>query len=161
MTAAERENYQKFFTRLEEKLKSEEDWLSNMANLAALIYQELPKINWAGFYLRRRGEDLKLGPFQGKPAVSEITVGNGVCGTAVADAEAQLVDNVHEFPGHIACDCESESELVIPIWLNNEIIGVLDIDSPVRARFTTRDQDMLEKALEKLLTASDFSDFKV
>ncbi len=161
MAAAKGEDYQEFLAKLEDRLSSESDWLSNMANLAALIYQELPEINWAGFYLRRKGEDLQLGPFQGKPAVSKIAPGRGVCGTAVAEAEAQLVDNVHEFPGHIACDCESESELVIPIWLDREIIGVLDIDSPVRARFTSRDQDMLEKAVEKLLAASDFTDFKV
>lgn len=149
-----------FLTALKEKISSESDWLSNMANFSALIYQKFPKINWVGFYLLRKDKNiLQLGPFQGLPAVSKIEVGDGVCGTAVAEEEVQRVDNVHEFPGHIVCDCASESELVIPIWLDQKIIGVLDVDSPIRARFSEEDQQLLVKALKELVTNSDFKDF--
>ena len=127
--------------------------IANLANASALLWQELPQINWAGFYLMEDGA-LVLGPFQGKTACIRIPVGKGVCGTAVAENASQLVPDVHAFPGHIACDSASESEVVIPIRNGNEIYGVLDIDSPVKGRFTqedlaglTRFVAVLEKAL--------------
>ncbi len=126
---------------------------ANLANASALLWQELPQLNWAGFYKMEDGR-LVLGPFQGKPACIVIPVGRGVCGTAVAQNQTQRIANVHEFPGHIACDCASNSEIVIPIHKNCKIWGVLDIDSPVFDRFTAHDQAGLEefvKILEKAL----------
>lgn len=116
--------------------------LANLANASALLNQALTDINWVGFYLMQDGI-LVLGPFQGKPACVEIPVGSGVCGTAVERDEVMLVQNVHEFPGHIACDSASNSEIVIPIHKDGEIIGVLDIDSPIPARFDEEDKDGL------------------
>ena len=127
--------------------------VANLANAAALLWQRLPDINWAGFYKMEKGI-LVLGPFQGKPACIEIPVGRGVCGTAVAEDATQLVYDVHEFPGHIACDCASNSEIVVPIHVNGEIWGVLDIDSPNVGRFTEVDKEGLErfvKVLEQVL----------
>ena len=114
-----------------------------LSNAAALIWDTLEDINWAGFYLMKDGK-LQLGPFQGKPACTVIEVGKGVCGTAVAEAGTQLVKNVHEFPGHIACDSASNSEIVIPVHSGGSICGVLDIDSPLLGRFTEEDRDGLE-----------------
>ncbi|MBO5256133.1 MAG: GAF domain-containing protein [Clostridia bacterium] len=127
--------------------------IANLANASALLYQTLDNLNWAGFYLMENGQ-LVLGPFQGKTACIEIPVGRGVCGTAVARGETILVKNVHEFPGHIACDSASNSEIVVPIRKNGEIIGVFDIDSPLLGRFTEDDQAGLEefvRILEKNL----------
>ena len=127
--------------------------IANLANASALLWQALGDINWAGFYLLE-GDILVLGPFQGKPACIEIPVGKGVCGTAVAEEKTQLVADVHQFPGHIACDSASNSEIVIPIYKNSRIFGVLDIDSPLFGRFTREDQAGLElfvKTLEKSL----------
>ena len=129
--------------------------VANLANVSAAIWQEMDRINWAGFYLMEGGS-LVLGPFQGKPACIEIPVGKGVCGTAVAEGKTQLVEDVHQFPGHIACDCASNSEIVVPMYKNGEIFGVLDIDSPYYARFTAEDQAGMEelvKVLEKNLFA--------
>ena len=112
---------------------------ANLANAAALLWEHLPNINWAGFYKMEDGR-LVLGPFQGKPACMVIPVGRGVCGTAVAQDAAQLVENVHAFPGHIACDSASNSEIVIPIHKAGKIWGVLDIDSPDLGRFTEADR---------------------
>ena len=117
---------------------------ANLANAAALLWQELPCINWAGFYKMEDGA-LVLGPFQGKPACVRIPVGKGVCGTAVAEDRTQLVYDVHQFPGHIACDCASNSEIVVPIHLRGKIWGVLDIDSPQVGRFTEADRTGLER----------------
>lgn len=117
---------------------------ANLANAAALLWQELPGINWAGFYKMTDGA-LVLGPFQGKPACILIPVGKGVCGTAVAEDRIQLVPDVHQFPGHIACDCASNSEIVLPIHVRGEIWGVLDIDSPHIGRFTEEDREGLSK----------------
>ncbi len=126
---------------------------ANLANASALLWQNLENINWAGFYKMMDGQ-LVLGPFQGKPACILIPVGRGVCGTAVAEDCTQLVYNVHDFPGHIACDCASNSEIVVPIHVNGTIWGVLDIDSPSIGRFSEEDKigleqfvSMLEKAL--------------
>lgn len=123
--------------------------VANLANASALLWQELPEINWAGFYKMTDGA-LVLGPFQGKPACIRIEVGRGVCGTAVAENSVQLVCNVHDFPGHIACDCASNSEIVLPIRVNGEIWGVLDIDSPLVGRFTEDDKIGLEKFVRVL-----------
>ena len=122
---------------------------ANLANAAALLWQELPDINWAGFYKMTEGA-LVLGPFQGKPACIRIPVGSGVCGTAVAQDRVQLVYNVHDFPGHIACDCASNSEIVLPIHVKGQIWGVLDIDSPTVGRFTQADREGLEKVVQVL-----------
>ena len=113
--------------------------VANLANASALLWQEMPDLNWVGFYKMTDGK-LVLGPFQGKPACIEIPVGRGVCGTAVAEDTVQLVYDVHQFPGHIACDCASNSEIVLPIHVNGEIWGVLDIDSPSIGRFTEADK---------------------
>lgn len=124
-------------------VEGEGDAIANMANLSALLWQALPEINWVGFY-RRVGEELVLGPFQGKPACVRISWGKGVCGTAAATGEAQLVPDVHAFPGHIACDAASRSELVIPLRSpDGTITGVLDLDSPLPGRFTQEDLEGL------------------
>lgn len=127
--------------------------IANLANASALLWQELGDINWAGFYLLE-GNVLVLGPFQGRPACIEIPVGKGVCGTAVAEGKTQLVPDVHQFPGHIACDCASNAEIVIPLRKDGQIIGVLDIDSPTYDRFQPQDAAELEafcRILEKNL----------
>ena len=132
--------------------------IANLANASALLWQELPEINWAGFYLMEDGA-LVLGPFQGKTACIRIPVGKGVCGTAVAENAAQLVPDVHAFPGHIACDSASESEIVIPIRNGAEIYGVLDIDSPIKGRFSEEDLNGLTRfvqVLEKALFGVEF-----
>ena len=116
---------------------------ANLANAAALLYHTLDGVNWAGFYLLE-GDTLVLGPFQGRPACIEIPVGRGVCGAAVAEGKTQLVRDVHQFPGHIACDSASNSEIVVPIRVGGEIVGVLDLDSPHIGRFTEEDQAGLE-----------------
>ena len=119
-------------------------FISNLANLSALIYETLEDINWAGFYLAE-GDKLHLGPFQGKTACVEIPFGRGVCGTAAIENKTQLVADVHKFPGHIACDSASRSEIVVPINHGGRVIGVLDIDSPVPARFSGEDKAGLEE----------------
>lgn len=116
---------------------------ANLANAAALLYHTLDGLNWAGFYLLE-GDTLVLGPFQGRPACIEIPVGRGVCGTAVAEGKTQLVPDVHQFLGHIACDSASNSEIVVPIRADGKIVGVLDLDSPYIGRFTEEDQAGLE-----------------
>ena len=118
--------------------------VANLANASALLWQEMPDINWVGFYKMEDGA-LILGPFQGKPACIRIPVGRGVCGTAVAEDAVQLVYDVHQFPGHIACDCASNSEIVLPIHVKGQIWGVLDIDSPHIGRFTEADRAGLSK----------------
>ena len=122
---------------------------ANLANVSALLWQEMPDINWVGFY-KMMGGKLVLGPFQGKPACIEIPVGKGVCGTAVAEDAIQLVYDVHQFPGHIACDSASNSEIVLPIHVKDEIWGVLDIDSPYVGRFSEADREGLEKVVQVL-----------
>ena len=121
----------------------ERDPVANMANLAALVWQLVPDLNWAGFYRMIEGE-LVLGPFQGKPACIRIPLGQGVCGTAAAEAASQLVPDVHAFPGHIACDADSRSELVVPLLRTGRVIAVIDLDSPLPARFDAADQAGIE-----------------
>ena len=133
-------------------LSGERDFIANAANTAALIYDALPGLNWAGFYLYKSGE-LVLGPFQGKPACVRIAIGKGVCGTAAARRETVVVEDVHAFPGHIACDSASNSEVVIPLLLHGELLGVLDLDSPNLARFAGVDARGLER-LAKIFVES-------
>ena len=140
--------------QLRSLLEAERDPVANMANMAALLYQSLPEINWAGFYILKNNH-LVLGPFQGKPACVRIPLGKGVCGTAAARQETLLVPNVHEFTGHIACDGASNSEIVVPIVHNGQIWGVLDIDSPVLNRFAEADRQGLEQAVQLFIKASD------
>ena len=139
--------------RLESLTKDIPYEIANLANASALLWQALPDINWAGFYKMVEGQ-LVLYPFQGKTACVRIQVGKGVCGTAVAEDKTQLVADVHQFPGHIACDSASNSEIVVPIHVSGEIWGVLDIDSPYLNRFTEEDREGLESfvaELEKIL----------
>ena len=127
-----------------ESLSENVEWdVTVISNAAALLWDSLEDINWAGFYLMKDGK-LLLGPFQGKPACTVIEVGKGVCGTAVAEDKTQLVKNVHEFPGHIACDSASNSEIVVPVHAEGSVYGVLDIDSPLLGRFSEEDRDGLE-----------------
>jgi L-methionine (R)-S-oxide reductase len=132
----------------------ERDAIANAANLSALIYNGLPDLNWAGFYLHKQGE-LVLGPFQGKPACIRIALGRGVCGTAASTRTTQLVMDVHEFPGHIACDAASNSEIVVPLVAGDRLIGVLDLDSPNIARFDADDRAGLEQLAALWVAASD------
>jgi len=134
----------------------ESDGLANAANLAALVYEALPQLNWAGFYFLRGGE-LVLGPFQGKVACVRIALGRGVCGTAAKRRETIVVPDVHEFPGHIACDSASRSEIVVPLLNAGELLGVLDLDSPELGRFDQEDAEGLGEAVQLLLAASDMS----
>lgn len=129
----------------------ESDAIANMANTAALLWEHLPDINWVGFYRMIDGE-LVLGPFQGKVACIRIALGAGVCGAAAASGVSQLVDDVHSFPGHIACDAASASELVVPIKVGERVIGVLDIDSPILARFDGQDREGMEEIAALLAT---------
>jgi GAF domain-containing protein len=135
--------YEELARDLAALLAGESDLVANAANTAALIYDALPGLNWAGFYLYRSGE-LVLGPFQGKPACVRIAMGRGVCGTAAARRETVRVEDVHAFPGHIACDSASNSEIVIPLIRGADLLGVLDLDSPLHARFGAADAHGLE-----------------
>jgi L-methionine (R)-S-oxide reductase len=133
-------------------LAGERDLIANAANTAALIYDALPDLNWAGFYLYKEGE-LVLGPFQGKPACVRISIGKGVCGAAAARRETLRVEDVHAFPGHIACDSASNSEIVIPLLRGDELLGVLDLDSPKLARFQPADTRGLETLARIFVTS--------
>ena len=130
----------------------EPDVIANMANLAALIWQFVPELNWAGFY-RAIGDELVLGPFIGKPACLRIAWGNGVCGTAAADRVTQIVADIIEFPGHIACDAETRSELVVPILVDGQVFAVIDLDSPHRGRFDAEDAAGIERIAAIAATA--------
>jgi len=131
--------YRDLASALQGLVAGEPDGIANMANAAALIWETLPDLNWAGFY-RNVGGELVLGPFQGRPACIRIKFGEGVCGAAAATKQVQRVDDVHAFPGHISCDSASNSELVVPIVRDGELIAVLDLDSPKHARFTAEDE---------------------
>jgi L-methionine (R)-S-oxide reductase len=134
----------------------ERDFLANMANCTALLFHGLDELNWAGFYLLKRGQ-LVLGPFQGRPACVRIDVGGGVCGTAAARRETIVVPDVHRFQGHIACDERSRSEVVVPLLIETHILGVLDLDSPRLGRFDGEDARGLEEFVRVLLASSDVS----
>src|SRR5947209_8989912 len=144
------ELYRDLARQLAALLAGETDFIANAANTAALIYHGLPDLNWAGFYFRN-GAELVLGPFQGKPACVRIPVGKGVCGTAAARGTTILVPDVHDFQGHIACDPASRSELVVPLIENGRVSGVLDLDSPLPARFNELDRDGCEQLVAVLL----------
>ncbi|HSJ38602.1 MAG TPA: GAF domain-containing protein [Planococcus sp. (in: firmicutes)] len=144
------EKYSMLGKQLDALLTGETNRIANLSNAAALLNQFLERINWAGFYLMEDGE-LVLGPFQGLPACVRIQVGRGVCGTAVSEKKTMLVEDVHQFPGHIACDAASRSEVVVPLIKDGEVIGVLDIDSPELSRFTDEDQKGLEAFTETLM----------
>jgi L-methionine (R)-S-oxide reductase len=138
-------------------LDGERDPIANAANLAALLYWTLPGLNWAGFYFLRQPNELVLGPFHGKPACVRIPVGRGVCGTAVAEGKTQIVADVHAFPGHIACDAASRSELVIPLLWKGCSFGVLDLDSPLPDRFDPTDAAGCGQLVDLFLHGSDFA----
>lgn len=144
--------YAQLVAELKSLLEGEPDVIANLANAAALLFHSLTDINWAGFYLLKNGE-LVVGPFQGKPACVRIALGKGVCGTAAAQRASVIIANVHEFPGHIACDSASNSEIVVPLIRRGELLGVLDIDSPRFSRFDAEDQAGLERFAEVLINA--------
>lgn len=157
--AIQAENKAEFYRELTGQLRAlltgERDWLANLANTSALIFHRLPELNWAGFYLWRGGE-LVVGPFQGKPACVRIASGRGVCGGAVAQRRSLVVADVHAFPGHIACDVASRSELVVPLLRGATLLGVLDLDSPQPGRFDEEDRAGCEELMAVLLEATDF-----
>lgn len=138
------EFYRELASQLSALLAGEKDGVANAANTSALIFQALPNLNWAGFYMLQSPDELVLGPFQGKPACVRIAVGRGVCGTAVAETRSILVEDVHAFPGHIACDVASRSELVVPLFRDGKVLGVIDLDSPMQGRFDADDQAGIE-----------------
>jgi GAF domain-containing protein len=151
---AKAEIYRELALQARGLFEGERDWLANAANLASLIYGGLDNLNWSGFYLLKEGE-LVLGPFQGKPACVRIALGKGVCGTAAEGRETLVVADVEEFPGHIACDVASRSEIVVPLIKDGRLIGVLDLDAPIPARFDVEDRAGLEALAQLWLAASD------
>ena len=156
MTNVKETNYLMLTKQLKSLIEDEHHLIAILSNTSALINDHLDQVNWVGFYLIEDNE-LILGPFQGHPACVHIEIGKGVCGTAVSEDATQRVSDVHQFPGHIACDANSKSEIVIPIHVNDKIICVLDIDAPIKDRFTWDDQEGLEQVvqiLEKQLNQS-------
>jgi len=147
--------YRDLANQLAAVLEGERDAIANAANLSALVFEQVPDLNWAGFYFLRSPAELVLGPFQGKVACVRIAVGKGVCGTAVAEERTMLVPDVHAFPGHIACDAISRSELVVPLISGGRVIGVLDLDSPRPGRFDGDDQRGFERLAEIYVRSSD------
>jgi GAF domain-containing protein len=154
MLSEKQQFYQSLAQQVAALLQGERDFLANMANIAAILFQELPDVNWAGFYLLK-DKDLVLGPFQGKPACTRIAPGKGVCGAAAERRETMVVENVNKFPGHIACDPASKSEIVVPLVKSGHLIGVLDIDSALFACFDDEDRGGLEEISRLLLEATD------
>src|SRR5215208_606987 len=153
-TASKAARYRELASELEALLGGERDFIANAANTASLLFHGLPELNWAGFYLMRGGE-LVLGPFQGKPACVRIAVGRGVCGTAVSKRISIVVPDAHAFPGHIACDSASNSELVTPLVRDGQILGVIDLDSPQLNRFDDEDKLGCKVLTQILLSSSD------
>jgi L-methionine (R)-S-oxide reductase len=150
------ELYRQLAEQLQALLFGESDLIANAANTAALIYNALPDINWAGFYFLK-DDELVLGPFQGKPACNRIPLGKGVCGTAAAEKKTIIVPDVQKFPGHIACDTASNSEIVIPLIKDNNLLGVLDIDSPALGSFNAEDQKGLKRLAEIFIEKSEIA----
>jgi L-methionine (R)-S-oxide reductase len=146
------ELYENLVLQLHSLLAGERDFIANAANFASLLYNSLPDLNWAGFYFLQ-GEELVLGPFQGKPACVRIAIGKGVCGVAAAQRETIIVANVHDFPGHIACDSASNSEIVVPLVKDGRLLGVLDLDSPQFARFDDGDAEGLNRLAAEFIGA--------
>ena len=154
-----KKQYELINAQVQALISGESDMIANMANIAAVLFNNLEQVNWAGFYLHKQ-EQLVLGPFQGQPACIRIPMGKGVCGTAASRRETMVVMDVHEFAGHIACDAASNSEVVVPIVVNDQLIGVLDIDSPIAARFDDDDRVGLETLVsifEASITAAEVS----
>ena len=149
MTTTKETNYNLLGKQLASLIEDETNLIAILSNTSALLNDNLDQINWVGFYLIENNE-LILGPFQGHPACVHISIGKGICGTAVANNQTQLVDDLNTFPGHIACDANSKSEIVVPIHVDNEIIGVLDIDAPITQRFSKGDQQGLEEIVSIL-----------
>ncbi|WP_251942789.1 GAF domain-containing protein [Staphylococcus sp. Marseille-Q5304] len=147
MTEMKQTNYDLLQKQVESLIEDESNLIAILSNISALLNDTLPQINWVGFYLINENE-LILGPFQGHPACMHIPIGKGVCGTAVQDDTTQCIDDVHAFPGHIACDANSKSELVIPVHKDNDVIGVLDIDAPIKGRFSETDATELKKVVQ-------------
>ena len=152
MAKTKEQLYDELQQEVEAILAGETDLIANLANVASLIYNKLPGVNWSGFYLLKE-EELVLGPFMGKPACVRIPVGRGVCGAAAKTRFPQVVEDVHEFEGHIACDYASNSEIVLPLIVNDELIGVLDLDSPDKARFDNVDLEGLKVVAAKVEAA--------
>lgn len=149
-TGKKTENYQLVIKQLNALLEGESNQVANLSNASALLNQFLDRVNWVGFYLAD-GEELVLGPFQGLPACVRIPFGKGVCGTAASERKTQRIADVHSFPGHIACDAASQSEIVIPLLKDGRVLGVLDIDSPEKDRFDETDEKMLEAFVAALV----------
>lgn len=149
-------NYELMAKQIRSLAEIDRDFVPLLSNAAAILWEGLERVNWVGFYLMDKGS-LLVGPFQGRAACVRIEVGKGVCGTAVARDQVQRVEDVHKFPGHIACDSASRSEIVLPIHSGGRIVGVLDIDSPERARFTAEDERGLALVVEALESVADFS----
>ena len=141
------DQYEKLAAQLSSLLAGERDLIANAANFSSLIFNSLPDLNWAGFYFAKDGE-LVLGPFQGQPACVRIKIGQGVCGAGAVKCETVIVPNVHEFPGHIACDSASNSEIVVPVMKDARLLGVLDLDSPTVDRFSEQDATGLERLVK-------------
>ncbi|MFZ3152453.1 GAF domain-containing protein [Pseudomonas sp.] len=148
------DGYSLLVAQLQALLAGERDFIANAAQFSAFLFQELSDLNWAGFYLAR-GEELVLGPFQGKVACVRIAFGRGVCGAAAATGQTQRVEDVHAFAGHIACDSASNSELVVPLFKDGRLLGVLDLDSPSLARFSSADQAGIERLVEVFVELTD------
>jgi L-methionine (R)-S-oxide reductase len=149
-STSKRETYELLIAQAKALIEGETDLIANLANVSALIWQSLPDLNWAGFYLWK-GDELVLGPFQGRPACVRIAYGKGVCGTALARKATLIVDDVDQFPGHIVCDSASRSEIVVPMLRGDAMIGVLDVDSPRLSRFDVEDQRGLEHLVRSIV----------
>jgi L-methionine (R)-S-oxide reductase len=152
--------YEQLQNQLRQLIADQTDFLANISNFAALLFTTLPDLNWAGFYLLR-GTDLVLGPFQGKPACSCIALGDGVCGTAALKRAAVLVPDVHAFPGHIVCDEASQAEIVVPVFKDGHLVGVLDMDSPRTGRFDEVDREQIEQLLRILMDGTEVPGFRL
>jgi L-methionine (R)-S-oxide reductase len=148
------EEYDRILADLQAIMEGERDLLANLSNCAAILFLNLSQVNWAGFYLSK-AKDLVLGPFQGKPACTRIGPGRGVCGAAALRKQTVVVPDVHDFPGHIACDVGSRSEIVVPLMHAGQVLGVLDVDSPIHSRFDNLDAARLEDVVSRLLQSSD------
>jgi GAF domain-containing protein len=157
-----RPDYDLLVRQVTSVLEGERALVANASQFSALVYDTLADLNWAGFYLtvpskKGEGQDLLVGPFQGKPACARIPFGRGVCGTTAVEKRTIVVPDVHAFPGHIACDSASASEIVLPLVVNGAVVGVFDIDSPVRGRFSEEDRVGLERMVAAFLDATDFT----
>ena len=152
---AKRASYALLVAQVRSVLEGERDWIANLSQFSALVYQSVPQLNWAGFYLAR-GEQLVVGPFQGKVACVRIPFSKGVCGACARTREVQLVEDVHAFPGHIACDSASNSELVLPVVVGDRLLAVFDLDSPLTARFDAEDARGFAEAVAVLAAGTDW-----